>query len=186
MVDQLVNAGTPGLEGAASGQLVPSVRLRGNCGRSDGRREVGHDRRERIHGSPSGGAHEVRTRRNDRAGGLDRGKRGPESTANAIAHHRVADTPPDGVRDPYLPWRPGRDMHDREGTATGAPTMNPQVKEGCPVTEGTNQADSLDRPRRRRPARIARPARLDMRCRKPWRLARFRTFGWNVRFTCAS
>lgn len=30
---------------------------------------------------------------------------------------------------------------------------------------------------------IARPARVDIRCRKPWFLARFRLFGWNVRFT---
>jgi hypothetical protein len=30
---------------------------------------------------------------------------------------------------------------------------------------------------------MARPARVDMRWRKPCFLARFRTFGWNVRFT---
>lgn len=30
---------------------------------------------------------------------------------------------------------------------------------------------------------IARPARLDIRCRKPWVFARLRVLGWNVRFT---
>jgi hypothetical protein len=30
---------------------------------------------------------------------------------------------------------------------------------------------------------MARPARVDMRLRKPWFLARLRTLGWNVLFT---
>src|SRR2546421_4878327 len=30
---------------------------------------------------------------------------------------------------------------------------------------------------------MARPARVDMRWRNPWRLARFRLLGWYVRFT---
>jgi hypothetical protein len=30
----------------------------------------------------------------------------------------------------------------------------------------------------RRDFRIARPARVDMRLRNPWVLARFRVFGW--------
>ena len=39
------------------------------------------------------------------------------------------------------------------------------------------------RPLRRRAARIARPAFVDIRFRKPCVLARFRLFGWYVRFT---
>jgi hypothetical protein len=42
-------------------------------------------------------------------------------------------------------------------------------------------ADSSLRPLRRRAARIARPARVFMRRRKPWVLARRRVFGWKVR-----
>lgn len=42
-------------------------------------------------------------------------------------------------------------------------------------------ADSSVRPLRRRAARIARPARVFMRRRKPWVFARRRVFGWNVR-----
>jgi hypothetical protein len=42
-------------------------------------------------------------------------------------------------------------------------------------------ADSSVRPLRRRAARMARPARVFMRRRKPWVLARRRLFGWKVR-----
>lgn len=44
-----------------------------------------------------------------------------------------------------------------------------------------NQADRLLRPLPRRFARIARPARVRIRRRKPWVLARRRLFGWKVR-----
>ncbi len=43
------------------------------------------------------------------------------------------------------------------------------------------QADSLERPLRRRDDRIERPARVRMRRRKPCFLARRRLFGWYVR-----
>src|SRR6476659_4262111 len=43
------------------------------------------------------------------------------------------------------------------------------------------QAESSVRPLRRRAARMARPARVRMRRRKPWVLARRRLFGWKVR-----
>ena len=50
---------------------------------------------------------------------------------------------------------------------------------GYPVSK--DQADNSMRPLRRRAARIARPARVRMRNRNPWVLARRRLFGWNVR-----
>jgi hypothetical protein len=43
------------------------------------------------------------------------------------------------------------------------------------------QAASRERPLRRRPARIARPARVRIRRRKPCVLCRRRLFGWKVR-----
>ncbi len=46
---------------------------------------------------------------------------------------------------------------------------------------GVSQADSLARPLRRRAARMARPARVDMRRRKPCVLERRRLLGWKVR-----
>ncbi len=44
-----------------------------------------------------------------------------------------------------------------------------------------SQAESFSRPLRRRPARIARPARVDIRRRKPCVRARRRLLGWKVR-----
>ena len=46
---------------------------------------------------------------------------------------------------------------------------------------GAAQAESSARPLRRRAERIARPARVRMRSRKPCVLARRRLFGWKVR-----
>ena len=46
---------------------------------------------------------------------------------------------------------------------------------------GVSQADSLARPLRRRAARMARPARVDMRRRKPCVFERRRLLGWKVR-----
>src|SRR5581483_947313 len=45
------------------------------------------------------------------------------------------------------------------------------------------QAESRWRPFNRRALMIARPARVDIRWRKPWFFARLRLFGWKVRFT---
>jgi hypothetical protein len=55
--------------------------------------------------------------------------------------------------------------------------------EGLAVANPPDQAESLWRPFRRRARRTRRPARVDMRCRKPCRFARRRLLGWNVRFT---
>src|SRR6185503_11302326 len=46
-----------------------------------------------------------------------------------------------------------------------------------------SQAERRLRPLARRRLRIARPARVDIRARKPCRRFRLRTFGWLVRFT---
>jgi hypothetical protein len=50
-----------------------------------------------------------------------------------------------------------------------------------PGLGGQDQALSRSRPLRLRAARMARPARVRMRSRKPCVLARRRLFGWNVR-----
>ena len=56
----------------------------------------------------------------------------------------------------------------------------------CRASPG-GQAESSTRPLRRRAARMARPARVRMRSRKPCVLARRRLFGWKVRLlTCTS
>lgn len=48
--------------------------------------------------------------------------------------------------------------------------------------EHDRQADRRSRPLLRREARMARPARVRIRARKPWVFARRRLLGWNVRF----
>ena len=48
------------------------------------------------------------------------------------------------------------------------------------------QAVREPRPLRRRPVTMARPARVRMRNRKPWTLARRRLFGWKVRLPLAT
>lgn len=49
------------------------------------------------------------------------------------------------------------------------------------MSAAAGQADSCTRPLRRRAAKIARPARVDMRCRKPCLRDRRRLLGWKVR-----
>jgi hypothetical protein len=51
------------------------------------------------------------------------------------------------------------------------------------LRSGRSQADRRARPLRRRAPMMERPARVRIRNRKPWVLARRRLFGWKVRFT---
>jgi hypothetical protein len=59
----------------------------------------------------------------------------------------------------------------------------PEGGEAGAAPHPPDQADRRARPFRRRACRMARPARVDIRCRNPWRRARRRLFGWNGRFT---
>jgi hypothetical protein len=55
----------------------------------------------------------------------------------------------------------------------------------CPGRQHVGQAESRERPLARRAERMARPARVRIRRRNPWVLARRRVFGWKVRLlTC--
>jgi hypothetical protein len=69
-----------------------------------------------------------------------------------------------------LPWRTRRDG-----------SVGKQRVATSDVRREAGQADSSVRPLRRRAAMMARPARVRMRKRNPWVLARRRLFGWNVR-----
>lgn len=68
-----------------------------------------------------------------------------------------------------------------EGTRGGAEIGGSAQPVACGKHADDAQAESFSRPLRRRPARMARPARVDMRSRKPWTRARRRLFGWKVR-----
>ena len=77
----------------------------------------------------------------------------------------------------------GRLIRDCCGSTT--PPAQPRLPARRPaqpsVATRTGQALSCARPLRRRAARMARPARVRIRSRKPWTFARRRLFGWNVR-----
>jgi hypothetical protein len=79
----------------------------------------------------------------------------------------------DNVRDEGGPNRP-RATPDRDAEVLAA-------AHAMDLIEQRAQADSLERPLRRRDDMIERPARVRMRRRKPCFLERRRLFGWNVR-----
>lgn len=66
------------------------------------------------------------------------------------------------------------------------PRTDPRKSDACRIrfwagSTRTRQADSSERPLRRRAAMMARPARVLMRARKPWVRLRRRLLGWKVR-----
>ena len=62
-------------------------------------------------------------------------------------------------------------------------SVAPEPCEHRTVPDAPDHAERRTRPLARRDLMMARPARVDIRCRNPWRLARLRLFGWYVRFT---
>jgi hypothetical protein len=74
-----------------------------------------------------------------------------------------------------------REPRYRDRPPTHPTTLGAQGREHLGVAS-RRQAERLWRPLSRRARRMARPARVDMRCRNPCRRERLRLFGWNVRF----
>ena len=96
---------------------------------------------------------------------------------NPVAYHCATGTTADGVGDPRrfggAACQPG--YRDRPPSHTSAALA--QGLEGGLVTDRPDQAVRLWRPLRRRLDRMARPALVDIRWRKPCFFARLRTFG---------
>ena len=125
------------------------------------------------------------------------GKRGeplaqqvPEPAADPVADDRPADGAADHETDAGWPGvGTGREVYDEGRDAPRVPPRTVAVNSvrrthacrGRQHGRPARQAESRARPLRRRPARMARPARVRMRRRKPWVFARRRLFGWNVR-----
>ena len=118
--------------------------------------------------------------------------------AEAVASHRGA-SPAADTEGHSGAFALVSDVNHRHGTTTGPHAAAAKQVEGRSITDAPRptgherafprrrpQADSRWRPLVRRALMIARPARVDMRCRKPCRLARLRLLGWNGRFTKAS
>jgi len=105
-----------------------------------------------------------------------------QAPANPIAHYRCSHMAAECERHTRLVQAAvGRKSHPQQ-LAVEATTAAQRCEVG-PAAARIDQALSRCRPLRRRAFTIARPARVDMRWRKPCRRARLRLCGWYVRFT---
>jgi hypothetical protein len=107
-----------------------------------------------------------------------------QSPAQAIPLDSTAGAPTYGVCDPRATGIV--QVHDRNGSVPGTSTGPPERLESRPVGDtpghrrvsSLTQAESRLRPFSLRALMIALPARVDIRCLKPWFLARFLVLGW--------
>jgi hypothetical protein len=141
-----------------------------------------------LHPVPNHGATDRATDHKAHFGGANSGGAHP----GVPGHRRPADgidvihvTDAGQVHHDGAAGRPAAPPHRRrEVFATGQPGGSGEQREIFAERQRlrpTPQADNSARPLRRRAARMARPARVRMRNRNPWVLARRRLFGWNVR-----
>ena len=103
-------------------------------------------------------------------------ERRSEPPSDAVAHHRGADPAGERIRDADPIGRCGEEGDPKRATSH-ASRRPAELHEGVTAGDALDQADSRSRPRRRRDFTMLRPARVAMRWRKPWRLARLRTLG---------
>jgi len=113
----------------------------------------------------------------------------PYLVADDGAAHRAGDDEP-RLRGCVTDVTGSSQVHDHQrccetaGPATASTQCCNEVgtpPQPCPGREHAGQAESRERPLARRPARMARPARVRIRRRNPWVFARRRLFGWKVR-----
>jgi hypothetical protein len=104
---------------------------------------------------------------------------GSQPAADAIAGHRGADAPADGVgqsRREGINGINGMEDGEREWPAT-EPSPRSETLERGPVPDSPGQAVSRARPFTRRALITARPARVRIRARKPCVRMRLRFLG---------
>ena len=107
-----------------------------------------------------------------------------DRAAHGAAHHEPGACGSVGVRrvrggEVYDEARTSRAETTSHGGGELVPMSEPRA--GRQHRRGPAQAESRSRPLRRRPATMARPARVRIRSRKPCVRARRRLFGWKVR-----
>lgn len=107
---------------------------------------------------------------------------GSQPPSHPVAHDCATCPAPYGEGDPRGVGWVARQVGDGQGPAT-PPSGSAQCDEKLPAFDSPDQADSRARPLSLRDFRMARPARVDIRFRKPCFFARLRLLGWNVRFT---
>ena len=123
--------------------------------------------------------HEIGTAREQER--LVQRDRGTQASAGAVALHRGAEAPAEGVGHPRRIIRAVGEEAQRDGP--GSPPAGPREGlERRTVADAPDQAESRFRPRARRARSTARPPFVRIRMRKPCVLARLRLLGWYVRF----
>ena len=108
---------------------------------------------------------------------------GSQPAPNPVAGRRAPDPAADGVGDPRRFGGVAGQPRYRDRASPHPLARAVEGDKGRAVSDAPDQADRRTRPLRRRALRIARPARVELRWRKPCRLARLRLLGWKVRFT---
>ncbi len=107
------------------------------------------------------------------------GPGGPEPTTEPVALHGVADLLGHGEGQPgRIAGAVGGGQEGQRHRRRPDPSPRPpHLDEGAAIPDAPDQADRRWRPLSRRERNTARPARVDIRCRNPWRLARRRLLG---------
>ena len=105
------------------------------------------------------------------------GADGSQTPPETVSDDRTTHTLGDGERHAWGPVVGIIEMGGRQRASANPNPLSPQGHKGSTVPDGLDQADSFARPLRRRLRRMDRPARVDMRARNPWFLARLRTLG---------
>jgi hypothetical protein len=114
------------------------------------------------------------------------GEQRSKTTPHSISHDSRAERPTECVRNLRMGGVLVNDGNAPQRTRRDSPTALAQQFETRSIPNSMDQADSRARPRSRRALRMARPARVLMRCRKPCFFARRRLLGWKVLFTRTS
>jgi hypothetical protein len=106
---------------------------------------------------------------------------GSKPAPNTVSHHRVPYLARNRVRNPRglgrISVRPHKKVPASQVSRSNVQTIRSKPNKFSSVRYTRDQADSLWRPLRRRFFRISRPARVDIRWRKPCFFDRLRTFG---------
>jgi hypothetical protein len=105
------------------------------------------------------------------------GEQTPETPAHPIPHHGRTERPPQRKSDLRLAGVVVGDRNAPQRAGRDSPAALAELFKARPIPDSMDQADSRARPRSRRAFKMARPARVLMRWRKPCFFARRRLLG---------
>jgi hypothetical protein len=107
-------------------------------------------------------------------------RQSPQSPPKQITRHCISQRFTEGKPDLGRQGPAVNCLNTPQCTGRDTNATVSKLIETCPTAQTPDQADSLTRPLARRFLRIARPARVDIRARKPCLRARRLLLGWNV------